>query len=115
MSENEVEINSNRRFERLEQQQDEANRRQEMFLERLMFWLDVADRNMHDELARRDVQMQEAMASREKALRAELDDNRHRENGKGDYRPRPDPFVYSSTAIVDVLVAPWSRVMNIRC
>ena len=40
MSEDEVEINVNRRFERLEQQQDEANRRQETLLERLMSRLD---------------------------------------------------------------------------
>ena len=54
---------------------------------------------MHDELAHHDVHMQEAMASREKALHAELDDNRHRENGKSDSRPGPDPFVYSSMPI----------------
>ena len=36
MSDKEVEINANRCFERLEQQQDEANRRTESFLERLM-------------------------------------------------------------------------------
>ena len=35
MSEEEVEINVNRRFERLEQQQDEANRRQESLMERI--------------------------------------------------------------------------------
>ena len=42
----------------------------------------TADRNMHEELARRDMQMQEAMASRENAPCAEFDDSRRRERGK---------------------------------
>ena len=92
MLEKEVEINANRRFERLEQQQDEANRRQESLLERLMSRLDTADRNMHEELACRDVQMKEAMAMRERA-------RRRREGEKDDARPKPDPFVFSSTPI----------------
>ena len=99
MSEEEVEINVNRRFERLEQQQDEANRRQESLMERLMSRLDASDRHMHDELARRDAQIQEALVSRDKALRIELDENRRREDNRNDPGSKPDPFVYSSTPI----------------
>ena len=46
--------------------------------------LDAADRNMHVELAHRDMQMQEVMASRDRALRLELDENRRREDDKND-------------------------------